>query len=423
MACVAGTALILKVAAPAFIGGVRSAVDERSQAESAVVPGISARRKQAVAGLQEVVDLYINSTGAVFDALWHARSDAHLAKREPEELLDWLEDREKLLSEPGASEALLAYPTWRFVDLARVTHVLAAKDKSSKRQLFRERHKVLQDAMAVMVRFGVGPAGGIAPHVRQLAEDYPGQETTVGLLYVDYFRGITSIAERATDSYAQALRIADSKAFRDRVVREARAVEFERLKKLYKNCGGSRTADLSAIYLVAHYWRRGPGERQEARRLVAQHRARWDSDPQLRERASREIGDVMASLDGLKALVFVDSGGTVWQAADLRGRTSIFCFAGPGERDSPQFYQSRFGDKVLVIAVPMIGDRLVGGGFVSVDPNATDVSKLLSVFHIRGTGIALVTPALEVIGDDRAIEDYLASHFGQSLQDSGDSHP
>ncbi|MCX5671414.1 MAG: hypothetical protein NTU94_08870 [Planctomycetota bacterium] len=383
---------------------------------SHVEAGQASGRAIAKSDWDKVMQFYQLGAGAVFEGLYAVPLDTELIKRSPDELLAWLEVRERQANDPAAPEPVKTHPAARHSDLARVYRVLLEKDRTRREgaPLFRQRLAVLAQALDVMRVSGDGPAGALALQIQALAEDYPGR-SEVGVLHVDLFCALTAVAENAAEDFARITAQSDTEAFVARVSEQAKEVEHERLAKICKRLPDEPAGHIAAIYLIRYEWDRGKEGREQALALLAKHRAAIAGNGAWESRAARIIGDILATTEGLTDLEFADTKGRKWKVDDLKGRITLFCFYIPAQRDMPGRWHNKLGSKVQIIAVPAWMDETESpgsGAIVSVDPKRSDVSLLrqkLRVIAIPEN--IIVTPFLEVISDPEKVFEYLRSQF------------
>jgi len=370
----------------------------------------------AKSDLEKVMQFYQLGAGAVFEGLYAVPLDTELMKRSPDELLAWLEVRERKANDPATPVPVRMYPAARHSDLARVNRVLLDKDKTrgDGPPLFRQRLAVLAQALAVMRVSGDGPAGALALQIQALAEDYPGR-SEVGVLYVDLFCALTAVAQNAAEDFARITALSDARAFAARVSEQAKEAEHERLAKICKRLPDEPAGHIAAIYLIRYEWDRGKDGREQALALLAKHRAAIAGNGAWESRAARTIGDILATTEGLKDVEFADTKGRKWKVDDLKGRITLFCFFIPDQKDLPGRWHDKLGSKVQIIAVPAWGDEpesSSSAAIVSVDPKRSDVSLLKQ--ELRANALPesiIVTPSLEVISDPEKVFEYLRSQF------------
>jgi len=362
-------------------------------------------------GLQGVLSFYCETAGAVFDGEWGAPPDPMLASMSVEQILGWLRARDLVLSKPRDRDPVLTYEASRISDLGRAAAALAQlrKGKEDDPGLLSAQVDVLQQTLDLMVSAGHAPLSCVTMRLQELSREHS-QAEALRCLYVDLYRGLTSVAVGASTTYAVTAGLEDPASFTRSIKEEAEAVELKRLQALYAGTKEGKAADRAAIYIVQHLW---PKNRVEAEALVRKHTQAWETDPGLCQRASRAIGDVLSGASLLAGFSFVDTSGRRWEVGDLSGQATLFCFVSKGYESLPAQWQKRYGERARVIAVPMFGARIQAAGFSVADPTPENTEAVARALHVVSLPTTiLVTSDLRVMSDPGAIGTYLNSRDG-----------
>jgi hypothetical protein len=326
----------------------------------------------------------------------------------PQEVVDWLEQRRPAVAEPREYEPLLSYPVTRLADISRAAATLGKREQNQaeKAELLKAHIWVLSEALDVMVRFGVGPTYGLTRSIRQLEGRY-GQTEQIQCLYVDLYRGLSSVAAKASKTYVDVVGLENGDGFTERIKEEAASQELNRLQDLYGQAQGRKAADLAAIYIVKHLWGK---DRDRARGLLETHKEAWKGTLDFRQRAAKTLGDILAIESDLVGLSFTGTSGKRWHVSDLRGQDTVFCFVSKGYESLPVKWHKQYGERLRVVAVPVLGADIQGRGFVVADPDPKNISALRQALHVYGLPTSvLVTQDLKVIKEPGAITRHLES--------------